>query len=541
MALAALSIIWSAAPPAGETPVIPDAQLLDAGKRLYREGVLTTGQALEGIAMGEIALSGSQAACMNCHRRSGMGALEAGQRALPVTGAALYQPGPPAFWYMHEINQPDIKRFRPAYTDITLAKAIREGITPTGRTLQPVMPRYNLSDIDLKALIAYLKSISDTSPAIDDDAIHWATVVTPDADPAERRAMLEVMDAFFKERNEETNSYLHNGHIPQNRGYAPLRNWKLHVWELQGAPDTWNAQLQAHFQKRPVFAVLAGSGGGPWQPIHDFCESREVACLFPNTNLPSVQEGDFYSIYFSRGLTLEAEALAEFLRADPAHQTARIVQVYREGPQGEVPAASFRQVMNKTSDVELNDYRITLKEKISHAFWHTLIKNERPDFLMLWLGEQDLAGLELSGPLPRAVYLSGHQLKGRMPKSLNPSKAKLYLVSPWGTQQFIDERFARMRDWMEAKGLAVTDELGQGNVLWLLWVAGDAVEQITQHFSSDYLIERIEDMMGNLSNSSLYPRISLGPGQRFAVKGCYILGLGTDGQLNPIGNFIVPP
>jgi hypothetical protein len=94
---------------------------------------------------------------------------------------------------------------------------------------------------------------------------------------------------------------------------------------------------------------------------------------------------------------------------------------------------------------------------------------------------------------------------------------------------------------MEAKGLTVTDDLLQGNVLWLLWLVDDAVEQITDHFSPDFLIERIEDMMGNLSNSSLYPRISLGPGQRFAAKGCYILGLEADGQLKPIGTAIVPP
>ena len=541
MALVALNMTWSCAVPAGEASTSPDAQLLDAGKRLYREGVLKTGQALEGVAIGEIALSGAQAACVNCHRRSGMGALEAGQRVLPVTGAALYQPGPPSLWYMHEVSQPDVNRFRPAYTDITLAKAIREGITPTGRTLQPVMPRFKLGDADLKALIAYLKSLSNASPAVDGDTIHWATVVTPDVGPLERRAMLDVMEAFFRERNDETNRYLHNGHIPPNRGYAPLRNWVLHVWELQGAPDTWGAQLEAHFHKRPVFAVLAGIGSGHWQPIHAFCESLEVACLFPNTNLPTIQGDNFYTVYFSKGLTLEAEALAEFLSADSAHQRARIVQVYREEPQGEVPAAAFRRVMKANGGVRLNDHSIALTDKIDSAFWRRLVKTKHPDALVLWLGEQDLASLELSDLLPRAVYLSGHRLKGLMPKSLKSSTTKVYLVSPWGTPQFRDERTARMRDWMETKGLVVTDELLPGNVLWLLWLVDDAVEQITDHFAPDYLIERIEDMMGNLSNSSLYPRISLGPGQRFAAKGCYILSKGPDGQLKPIGNFIVPP
>lgn len=540
MILVALNMALGCGVLAGDALTSPDAQLLVAGKRLFREGVLTTGQALEGISMGEIPLSGAQAACINCHNRSGMGASEAGQWALPVTGPALYQPGPPSLWYQHEVNQPGVNRFRPAYTDIKLAKAIRKGITPTSRTLQSIMPRFNLGGADLKALFAYLKSLTGASPAVDGNTIHWATVVTPDADPVKRKAMLDLMKVFFKERNEETISYLHNGHIPPNRGYAPLRNWELHVWELQGAPVTWSAQLEANFHKRPVFAVLSGIGDGDWQPVHAFCESLEVACLFPNTNLPNVQEGNFYSLYFSKGLTLEAEALAEFLHADPVHQQTRIVQVYREGLLGEVPAAAFRQAMKKNGWVGLNDRQIALDEKIDSAFWRKMIKTERPDALILWLGEHDLANLELSGLLPRSVYLSGHLLNGRLTESLKPSTNKVYLVSPWGTQQLKEERFARIRAWLEARGLSVTDELLQGNVLWLLWLVDDAVEQITDHFAPDYLIERIEDMIGNLSNSSLYPRLSLGPGQRFAAKGCYILSIGPDGQIKPVGNVIVP-
>jgi hypothetical protein len=432
----------------------------------------------------------------------------------------------------------NVNRFRPGYTDLTLAKAIREGITPTGRSLQSGMPRFILGDDDLNALITYLKSLSDTSPSVDDTVIHWATVVTPDADPVERKAMLDVMEAFFKARNVEITHYQRTGHFPPNRGYAPLRAWQLHIWELQGAPETWGAQLESNFRKNPVFAVLAGVGGRQWQPIHSFCESQKLACLFPNTNVPPVHEDDFYSVYFSKGLTLEAEALAEFLRTQPRHKKDRIVQVYREGLQGEVSAAAFRQANGLD---KLNDYKLALNEKADSAFWHQLIKSKRSDILILWLSKDDLASLKLSGLIPHAVYLSGHLLKGRLPSSLNLPLDKVFLVSPWASQQLTDDRFARMRAWLDANGLAVTDEILQGNVLWLLWLVDEAVEQITQHYSQDYLIERVEDMMGNFSNSSMFPRISLGPGQRFAAKGCYIQRVGTEGKLQPLGNPIMLP
>jgi hypothetical protein len=47
-------------------------------------------------------------------------------------------------------------------------------------------------------------------------------------------------------------------------------------------------------------------------------------------------------------------------------------------------------------------------------------------------------------------------------------------------------------------------------------------------------------MMVNLTNSSMYPHISLGPGQRFAAKGGYILHAKEEGELEPVGSYIVP-
>ena len=160
---------------------------------------------------------------------------------------------------------------------------------------------------------------------------------------------------------------------------------------------------------------------------------------------------------------------------------------------------------------------------------------------MLWLNQQDLENFKSTSDFPHAVYLSGHLLKGQLPKSLSSAKHEVFLVSPWGEPAMIEQRFAQVQAWMSDKGVAVSDELIQSNTLWLMLLVDDAVEQITHHFSPAYLIERIEDMMGNLSNSSLYPRISLGPGQRFAAKGCYILQLSTDGQLKPVGDVIIPP
>jgi cytochrome c oxidase subunit 2 len=44
----------------------------------------------------------------------------------------------------------------PPYTDDTIKTAIRDGINPTNKPLDPTMPRWKMSDDDLNDLIEYL-------------------------------------------------------------------------------------------------------------------------------------------------------------------------------------------------------------------------------------------------------------------------------------------------------------------------------------------------------------------------------------------------
>jgi hypothetical protein len=52
----------------------------------------------------------------------------------------------------------------------------------------------------------------------------------------------------------------------------------------------------------------------------------------------------------------------------------------------------------------------------------------------------------------------------------------------------------------------------------------------------------LEHALDNATFSSVYPRVSLGPGQRFASKGAYILGLSGEDDLEwrPISDWIIP-
>jgi hypothetical protein len=73
-------------------------------------------------------------------------------------------------------------------------------------------------------------------------------------------------------------------------------------------------------------------------------------------------------------------------------------------------------------------------------------------------------------------------------------------------------------------------------------MASQAFIHLVDNFLRDYFIEWIEHATENTLTTGMYPHPSLGPGQRFASKGGYILKPSdkTQGGLGPIGDWIVP-
>ena len=169
------------------------------------------------------------------------------------------------------------------------------------------MPRYRLDAASMTALIGYLKGLtSGPFPGVTSDTLHFVTIITPDADPIAKGAVLQVLRQFFADKNAGYRGESRPMQSTRGVMYRVSRRWSLHVWELTGPPDTWERQLQRHAAETPVFAILSGLGGRTWAPVHRFCEAAALPCVLPNVDLPVVAEQDFYSVYFSRGVLLEA-------------------------------------------------------------------------------------------------------------------------------------------------------------------------------------------------------------------------------------------
>ena len=200
-----------------------------------------------------------------------------------------------------------------------MLQALRDGVDPAGRPLSPTMPRYAVSAADAKALGAYLRTLGEQAPpGVDEAIVNVATILTPRVSAERRASMLDVLRTFVRAKNGGTRYETRRrekGPWDMKQQYQGYRDWVLHEWELQGAPGEWPAQLEELYRKQPVYAIVGGIADEDWSPIDAFCARHKIPAVLPQTPLPpSSPAGDgFYSLYFSKGVALEAQAIAHHL------------------------------------------------------------------------------------------------------------------------------------------------------------------------------------------------------------------------------------
>lgn len=540
--LVAASLVLSGLAGAGRAA--EDQEL--AGQRIYRDGVRASGSPLVGHLGNGVKLEGADAACVKCHRRSGLGGGEGRVAVRPISGRLLFEAPE-----LPETRHPTspygaVVEIRPPYTLATLARALRDGSNSAGTPLNELMPRYALSDGDIAALASYLKSLSAANdPGVTATDIHFATIVTPDAAPQKRDAMLAMMQAYFRDKNAGTRQEGRRRALGSEQMYRNYRAWNLHVWTLSGPPQSWRGQLEEYYRKQPVFAVIGGVAGGEWRPVHAFCEQQAIPCVFPDVNFPVVTGDSHFSLYFSQGISLEAGALARYLADTEPRRRGKIVQVYRDDEIGRMPAQALRLALQRHGMERAVDRPVTGTSPVSAEFWDRLHREDRPDHLVVWLNAEDskeLAGNEKSRKSVAEVYFSASLLALEKPPLPADWLAKARLIYPFALPAGREQNLRQMKIWLGVKKIPLIDQRVQGDTYFTLTTVGDVISHMLGTFSREYFIEGIERMTEIASFFSVYPRLSLGPDQRFASKGSYIVGFSADGAntVYPLSGWIVP-
>ena len=525
--------------------VLTDEEVFRLGERIYREGLLPSGKPLEAIVSGDVMVEGTMFSCASCHLRSGLGSFEGQVFSPPVNGRSLFM--------LHgnipeRVTYDDLLRFPPfirptvrktPYTEKTLAEALRGGFSPSGREFNNAMPRYILSDEDMDVMVRYLRKLSgDLSPGVTPKEIRFATVIAGEVSREDKELLLTAVrsvvagyntrpELVMRLRREaaqkrRTGRVTHEGEEDRT-----VRTMTLDVWELKGPPPTWRGQLEELYRNKPVFGILSGISNADWSPVHKFCEQHQIPSLLPLTDYPVVSETDWFTLYLSKGFFQEGEAAARYLLAEGnLPPDSEVVQVYRSTPGAKALADGFRSVWEQAGGRLPAEVIVADNENIDNAFWRRIYSGRPPAAIMFWNAAPDLSSLKhLSlqpGGVPK-VFVSYGLLREKtfeIPASARPN---IYITYPYDTS--FENRLSAMEMPWFTRPIPQdrTDRFAM--IATIREILADIFMDFDRYYYRDYLLDIVGMMQDKSNMIPLYPRVSFGPGQRYAVKGCHVVQL----------------
>ncbi len=495
------------------------------GEHIYRTGRTLNDRTISAMLADGTVVDATQLPCVTCHQPSGFGTSEGDTTAPPITWAALESPRSKNLRMPYRSRSLE-GRSRTGYDENSFALAIRLGLDPEGRELDPAMPRYALDDESMRAIVSHLRELSATHvPGLSATEIHFSTIITPGTGKERGEALVDVLKNFFDDKNSETRNdsgRARRGPFYRDTTQRAFRKWILHVWRLEGPPSTWVEQLDAFRLAQPVFAIAGGVISGSWKPIGEFCEKNRIPCVLAGTNLPDLSSDQRYSFHFSKSLALEAELLTAHLRKRAVSSDTQIVQYFVEGEDGESAARIATEVLKNAGFESVDSRPISIPgsqsilastgtEDSIHVAWLT-----RGTLIRFAEGTEE-ASLDL--------YVSGTLLNSAT-EPVPTTIGEAWMLHPFELADKIRRTTIRGRAWIAKKGITREPTQTHLDTYLTALVLHDGIKHMRTNFSREYFMERIEHAMDSAAYRSVYPRLSSGPGQRFASKTGNVVRIG---------------
>ena len=494
----------------------------EAGRTLYYTATRQDGTAVQATVQQDVPLPAGAGACVSCHRRSGLGLAEGGERALNITGPSLF-------------NESVVAPVRPAYDDALLMRAIVAGIDANGERLSNLMPRYQMTADDASALAQYLRSLgTNDAPGVTETDLYIATIITPDSTEDERLALETIIPEYVAVKNGGTRQEQRRSEASARqfyglKRYQAYRKWKHSFWHLEGAPDTWQSQLQRLYKESPPFAILSGSIGGQANIVHEFCEQFQIACILPMTDVPPPTEEGFYSLYFSSGVRLEAQVIADYMIGNTSSDGAGALLLYNDDPGGIAAKETIVQQLSGRDAASVRPYKIKTGRVLSTAEWTRLLKTSSAEKLILLVSSAQLQNLVSPGldvsMLPETIITAEAITDWSRSPTASAIADRVLHVYPYSLPTPGRTQFPREDVWLKARGIELSDDIIAAKVLFACKAFGMALADIQSNFTREYLLESLEHALDSSFLTSLYPRTTLGPDQRFLSRGAYLTSL----------------
>lgn len=514
----------SSASPPGAAPSSQGQPALTAqerrGRALYLRGVSASGREV-GAAIGELDVPAATVTCAGCHGTRGEGKTEGGVTAGGLVWSHLLKP------YGH--THPTGRKHGP-FDEASFARAVTNGVDPSGNELLVAMPRYRLAAEDLADLVAYLKRIeTDADPGVTETSIKVGVVLPAANGPLAETgaAMKDVLAAYFESVNERGGVYGRRVELRAAAGGA------------DGAATA--AAARAFARQEQPFAFVGGLSAGADEQLADLAREEEVPFVGPSTLTPHVSSPPNRQLfYLLPGVAEQARALVNFAAADAEMKKLRAAVVSTEGALTTASASAAEDQARKAALASV--VRIAYARGGFDAAQAAQRLKEEGTGLVFFFGAAGqetalLRELAAQGWTPRLFLVGvtvGRELTEAVPASF---KDRVFITFPSVPSDVTPAGLAELGALREKYKVAPRHTVAQLSALAAAKVFVEALQRAGRDLTREKLIDALEGLYD--FETGLTPRLTFGPNRRIGAEGAYVVTVDPEKkQLVPVGGWV---
>lgn len=468
---------------------------IQAGKEIYTKGTSSSGGEIFALMSG-IKVPAAVLPCVNCHGADGVGRPEGG-----VTPSNLH-------WdILSKDNggQHNNRRIHPPYTDKYLKRAITMGLDPAGNELLNTMPRYQMSQEDIKHLMSYLKVLGkEKGIGIENNKIKTGFILpSQDTEPSKRKAIQELLEAYFTEINQKGGIY--------NRIFD--LHFSSSISDYQTDQELSSCFAIAAYigmeEKGALFSGWASKfeipvvGANSWWPVEESLENKYVFYLYP-------------------GIEQQSLALIKFIASKKKPENLNIVLIYDQNDDHKGLANYIEEECRKInpgsfSRISLSDSMDDLQKNIKH-FKRTAVNT------ILYFGtpgtENDFFEIADQEEWYPDFLCLGEFSDIRPSQIPNTFDQRVYLAYPTWLSEFTEEGWKNYQSLKKKYNLSEEFQNLQLITLGSAIIYVEMVRNCGRKLSRDKLIDELEKIYDY--KTGLIPPVTYGLNYRVGSQKVYI-------------------
>lgn len=477
------------------------------GRRIYLRG--ESGRPITATLGGSDAVEVPAAtlSCANCHGADGQGKPEGGVIPSNVTWSSLTK----SYGHKHTDG-----RTHPAFDELSLERAIVEGVDPAGNRLSVTMPKYQMSRTDMADLLAYLKRLeSDQDPGLTADTITLGTLLPANEIGA---AMREVLTAYFEELNQA--------------GGIHHRRFALQVATPSQAPKLLGEEA--------VFAFVGPMTAGAEAEITSLVQCEEVPLigpftLYPDTSSPPKR----YTFYLFAGLSEQAQALVQFARQQfaPASTRLAVLSVDDERPKATASMLTTQCVQAGWKYVLPLTYA---RGRLQVAHLVRQLRQEKID-AVIFLGASGDEKLLLDEATQQnfalPLLLPGALVAKETLTTLSQWKQKIHLSYPTLPNDQTPLASQGFQSLLARHKITTRHTAAQLSAYVAAQLLTEGLKRAGRAVTREKLITALEGLYEY--DTGLTPRLTYGPNRRLGARGAYVVTFDpTKKPITPVSEWI---